>query len=285
MDWIDLNPKYKNAGKSATKETSFKFKPGKRKKSLSNKQLRNKVKSKFPTRSGSEVWMGEKTKAGTPRWPVTRESVVNRRAKREQPTSKWVDIPKEELVKLPSEGKGNADNKKPIMAQKRVFENVGKRGVFWTGAYTGKKILHSSKVDVDHVVPKFRAQASEFMGNKMLKTLEQKYKFVRDTKNLVISTQHENREVKKGYGLSKYQPPLKSARPAYAQKYYDVMQDYGMKMTVGEAAKYTEMTGKTLSHERKAHGLWNQEESDKLNTFMDVERAKTEKRLKMRTRP
>ena len=182
---------------------------------------------------------------------------------------------KEDLAKLPSEGKGNADNKKPIMAQKRVFENVGKRGVFWKGAYTGKKILHSSKVDVDHVVPKFRAQASEFMGNKMLETLKQKYKFVRDTKNLVISTQHENREVKKGYGLSKYQPPLKSTRPAYAQKYSDVMQDYGMKMSIGEAAKYTEMTGKTLSHERKAHGLWDQEESNRMNTFMETERAKS----------
>ena len=282
MDWIDLNPKYKSAGKSATKETSFKFKPGKRKKSLSNKQLRNKVKSLFPTRSKSEVWMGERTKAGTPRWPVTRESVVNKRVQHEQATSKWVDIPDKDLAKLPSQ-KGGAF--KPIKAQKRVYENVGKRGRFWRGAYTGKKITDPKLVDVDHVVPKFRAQASEFMGNKMLETLEQKYKFVRDTKNLVISTQHENREVKKGYGLSKYQPPLKAARPAYAQKYYDVMQDYGMKMTVGEAAKYTEMTGKTLSHERKAHGLWNQEQSDKINTFMDVERAKTEKRLKMRTRP
>ena len=282
MDWIDLNPKYKNAGKSATKETSFKFKPGKRKKNLSNKQLRNKVKSLFPTRSKSEVWMGERTKAGTPRWPVTRESVVNKRVQHEQATSKWVDIPDKDLAKLPSQ-KGGAF--KPIKDQKRVYENVGKRGRFWRGAYTGKKILHSSKVDVDHVVPKFRAQASEFMGNKMLETLEQKYKFVRDTKNLVISTQHENREVKKGYGLSKYQPPLKSARPAYAQKYSDVMQDYGMKMTVGEAAKYTEMTGKTPSFERRIHGIWNQGESDKLNTFMDVERAKTEKRLKMRTSP
>lgn len=282
MDWIDLNPKYKSAGKSATKETSFKFKPGKRKKSLSNKQLRNKVKSSFPTRSKSEVWMGERTKAGTPRWPVTRESVVNKRVQHEQATSKWVDIPDKDLAKLPSQ-KGGAF--KPIKAQKRVYENVGKRGRFWRGEYTGKKITDPRLVDVDHVVPKFRAQASEFMGNKMLETLEQKYKFVRDTKNLVISTQHENREVKKGYGLSKYQPPLKAARPEYAQKYSDVIQDYGMKMTVGEAAKYTEMTGKTLSHERKAHGLWNQEESDKINTFMDVERAKTEKRLKMRTRP
>jgi hypothetical protein len=275
MDWIDLNPDYKSAGKAPSKNTSFTFKSGKRKKSISNKQLRKKVKSKFPTRSGSAVWMGEKTKAGTPRWPVTRESVVNKRAQTEQPTSKWVDIPKGDLAILPSEGKGNADNKKPVMAQKRVFENVGKRGIFWKGAYTGKKILHSSKVDVDHVVPKFRAQASEFMGNKMLETLKQKYKFVRDTKNLVISTQHENREVKKGYGLSKYQPPLKSARPAYAQKYSDVMQDYGMKLTVGEAAKYTEMTGKTLSHERKAHGLWDQKESNRMNTFMETERAKS----------
>ena len=285
MDWIDLNPKYKSAGKSATKETSFKFKPGKRKKSLSNKQLRNKVKSLFPTRSKSEVWMGERTKAGTPRWPVTRESVVNKRVQHEQATSKWVDIPQKDLVKLQSFEEGNADNQKPILAQKRVFENVGKRGRFWRGAYTGKKITDPKLIDVDHVVPKFRAQASEFMGNKMLETLEQKYKFVRDTKNLVISTQHENREVKKGYGLSKYQPPLKAARPAYAQKYYDVMQDYGMKMTVGEAAKYTEMTGKTPSFERRIHGIWNEEQSDKINTFMDVERAKTEKRLKMRTRP
>ena len=73
---------------------------------------------------------------------------------------------------------------------------------------------------------------------------------------------------------------MKSVRPEYAQAYHDVFKQYGMKMTIGEHAKYTEYTGK-----QPTVGLWNQEESDKINTFMDVERAKTEKLLKMRTRP
>ena len=279
MDWIDLNPKYKNAGKSVTKGSkTIGSNTAKVRKVTSTKAVRQKIQKKFPTRTRSDIWMGEKTRSGTSRWDAVRDSVVNKRAQREQPTSKWVDIPKKNLKALPSEELGVA--KKPIFAQKRVFEDVGKRGIFWTGKYTGKKILHPSKVDVVHLVPKFRAQASEFMQNPAFKTLKQKYAFVRDTKNLFVSTQDENRNVKKGFGLKKYVPPLKSVRPEYAQAYHDVFKQYGMKMTIGEHAKYTEYTGK-----QPTVGLWNQEESDKINTFMDVERAKTEKLLKMRTRP
>jgi len=280
MDWIDLNPKYKSVGKSVAKgsKTISQFGSSRKtRKSITTKKLREKIQNKFPTRSGSDVWMGERTSSGTSRWDAVRDSVVNKRAKREQPTSKWVDIPEKDLVKLPSQEGGDF---KPIKAQKRVYENVGKRGIFWTGKYTGEKIIDSKLVDVDHLVPKFRAQASEFMENPAFQTLKQKYAFIRDTKNLFISTRVENRDVKKGYGLKKYVPPLKEARPEYAQAYHDVFEQYGMKMTVGESAKYTEYTGK-----KPTVGLWNQEQSDKLNTFMDVERAKTEKRLKMRTRP
>ena len=281
MDWIDLNPKYKNAGKSVAKGAkTIGSSTAKVRQVTSTKAVREKIQKKFPTRSRSDVWMGETTRSGTSRWDAVRDSVVNKRAKREQPTSKWVDIPQKDLVKLPSFEEGNSDNQKPILAQKRVYENVGKRGIFWTGKYTGKKIIDSKLLDVDHLVSKFRAQGSEFMGNPAFKTLKQKYAFIRDTKNLFISTRAENRDVKKGYGLKKYVPPLKEVRPEYAQTYHDVFEQYGMKMTVGEAAKYTEYTGK-----KPTVGLWNQEESDKINTFMDVERAKTEKRIKMRTRP
>ena len=165
MDWIDLNPKYKSAGKSVTKSSKTIGDFGsasKTKKSISTKELRKKIQNKYPTRTGSGVWMGEKTKSGTSRWDAVRDSVVNKRAKREQPTSKWVDIPDKDLAKLPSQEGGAF---KPIKAQKRVYENVGKRGRFWRGKYTGKKLTDPKLVDVDHVVPKFRAQASEFMGN------------------------------------------------------------------------------------------------------------------------
>jgi hypothetical protein len=276
MDWIDLNPKYKNAGKSAT---SFTFKAGKRKKRISNKELRNKVQSRFPVRVKSGVWMSERTKGGKPRWPVTRESVVNKRAQHKQGTSEWIDLPKKDLVEMPSQGEPNAAWKKPIGAQMRVYKDVGRRGTFWIGKYTGKKILHSSQLDVDHMVSKFRAQASLFMGNKQFATREQKYAFIRDTDNLFISTRKENQDVKKGYGLRKYVPPLKEARPVFAQTTHDVFEKYGMKMSIEEAAKYSEYTGN-----KPTVGLWNQEESDKINKFMDVERAKTEKLLKMRTR-
>lgn len=281
MDWIELNPKYKKSGEStSTKGGVSKFtsvtksKAGKGYRIYSTGEIRDMIQTTFPTRSVRNVWMGEKTKARKPRWTTTRESVVNARAQKEQATSKWVDIPEEDQVKLRSFEEGNADFKKPILAQKRVYDDVGKRGVFWTGRYTGEKITKSHLLDVDHLVSIYRGAASEFMQKKESKfsQLSQKYAFVRNTKNLVISTRKENRDVKKGLGLDKYVPPLKEARPEYAQAYHDVFEHYGMKMTVGEAAKYTEFTGK-----KPTVGLWNLDDSNKLNKFMNDELAKAHK--------
>tara|TARA_R110002051_G_scaffold304490_2_gene373848 strand:+ start:307 stop:1116 length:810 start_codon:yes stop_codon:yes gene_type:complete len=263
MKWYDLNPDYKKTEnkvkvtKGATSTTKSDSGSGTGRKIYNSKELREIVTKKFPTRSRRKIWMSEEGKSrGTPQWEVTRESVVSARAKHKQKTNKWVDIPKNEL------------DKGAISGQKRVTEKTGK--AYWRGAYTGKKITDPKLIDVDHVVPIFRAAASEQFGDNKFRKLSQKHEFVRNTKNLVISTRKENRDVKQGFGLSKWQPPMKEARPKYAQAYHDVFQHYGMKMTVGEATKYTELTGK-----EPTVGLWNQEDSNKMNTWMENERAKS----------
>jgi len=93
MDWIELNPKYKSVGKSVAKgsKTISQFGSARKtRKPITTKKLKEKIRNRFPTRSRSDVWMGERTKSGTSRWDAVRDFVINKRAQKEQPTSKWV---------------------------------------------------------------------------------------------------------------------------------------------------------------------------------------------------
>ena len=247
MKWAELDPDFGGTSKkkALTKGGKVKTKLSKKHKKFDKKSLKSLLKNKFGTRSRRNVWMTEQDKSRSNRWNAIREGVVSAYAQQAQdvPTDEWEDIPKAELGDRGEKGKlvgrtfqqGGA--KDFISGQKRVYkkETTGPRGVHWRGAYTGKKILHSGDIEVDHIVPVFRAAASERFNDKFT-TLKQKQEFVANSRNLVVATKEGN-QAKGGYGLAKWKPPLESARPDYAEAYHKVFENYGMKMTIGEAQR------------------------------------------------
>lgn len=257
MKWAELNPDFGEVTKkevstkartsqpvSSTRKTS---KLGKGITLYSKKEIKKVLHDKFPTRSRRNVWMSEQSKARSPRWLGIRDAVIGRDA------IKAEFIPTD-FVRFP-------------LTYKK--ESTGPRGVHWRGAYTDKKVLHSGDMDVDHMVPIFRAAASEKFIPGLFSDLKQKQAFTANMKNLVTVTRAENK-VKGSFGITEWKPPLQSAVPKYAKAYHDVFKEYGMKMTVGEAAKYTEYTGK-----QPTVGLWNQEESNKINQWIATQRMKS----------
>ena len=297
MKWADVDPKYpfkgvKGKGGSKKKTTPFKLtKFAQKTKKLPTKaELQKYVQDKYPKRGSRSIWMGEKAKSGRSHWEGFQEGVIEDAAIHHQLVKSKVKVPvgheivsddlgpKGEQIfgkvqKAPEGTGGGALEEYEATVVKR--EPVGKGGVYWRGGYTGEKITLDEKkaggLQLDHIVPIFRAAASG-----KFKTNKQKYEFVKNLKNLVVSKTSVNQE-KGSYGLAKWQPKQQEQKEFYAKAYHDVFKHYGMKMTVGEASKYTEITGL-----KPTVGVWNQKKSDDINTFMDKERQMIANRMKSR---
>ena len=292
MKWADVDPKYpfkgvKGKGGSKKKTTPFKLtKFAKKPKKLPTKaELQKYVHDKYPKRDSRSIWMGEKAKSGRSHWEGFQEGVISDAAIHHQLVKTNVRVPVgyeivsdaglegvSKLQKAPDEGGGAIEETEGIVTK---LKPVGKGGVYWRGGYTGEKITLDEKraggLQLDHIVPIFRAAASG-----KFKTNKQKYEFVKNLKNLVVSKTSVNQE-KGSYGLAKWQPKQQEQKEFYAKAYHDVFKHYGMKMTVGEASKYTEITGL-----KPTVGVWNQKKSDDINTFMDKERQMIANRMKSR---